>query len=118
MTTLVNALSDSAAVGTAYRPCVRATAWPTPPSSSVWESGRVKSEPASAGGSNRLGGGRGQFPVTHTVEHPFHYGDNLRGCRGESGLIGFGDLIRIDACPGQHGGRVGQLIGKPGQRVG
>ena len=74
-----------------------------------------KSEPAGAGGSNRLGGGRGQFLVPHAVEYPFHYGDNLRGCRGESGLIGSGDQITIDACPGQHGGRVGQLIGQPGR---
>ena len=78
----------------------------------------VKSEPPGAGGSNRLSGGRGQFPVPHAVEHPFHDGDNLRGCRGESGLVGFGDFICIDACPGQHGGSVGQLIGQPGQRVG
>jgi hypothetical protein len=57
-----------------------------------------KSEPAGAGGSNRLGESRGQFPVPHAVEHPFHYGDNLRGCRGKPSLIGFGDFIGIDAC--------------------
>jgi hypothetical protein len=76
-----------------------------------------KSEPASAGGSNRLGGSRGQFPVPHPVEHPFHHGDNLRGGPGESGHIGFGDQITIDASPSQHGSRIGQLIGQPGQRV-
>jgi hypothetical protein len=68
-----------------------------------------KSEPAGAGGGNCLGGGRGQFPVPHAVEHPFHYGDNLRGGCSEPGLIGLGDLIGTDACPGQHGGRIGQL---------
>lgn len=77
-----------------------------------------KSKPAGASGGNRFGGSRGQFPVPHAVEHPFHYGDNLRGCPSESGLIGFGELIGIDARSCQHGGRVGQLIGEPGQRVG
>jgi hypothetical protein len=76
------------------------------------------SEPAGAGGGNRFGGGGGQFPVPHAVEHPFHDGDDLRCCSGESGFVGCGDLVGIDACPGQHGGRVCQLIGQPGQRVG
>lgn len=31
--------------------------------------GRVKSEPAGAGGSNRLGGSGGQFPVPHAIQH-------------------------------------------------
>ena len=76
------------------------------------------SEPAGAGGGNRLGRRRSQFTVPHAVEHPLHRGDDLRGCRGESGLIGFGDLIGFDAGPGQHGARVGQFAGQPGQRVG
>src|SRR6202012_645588 len=66
---------------------------------------RVELEPAGAGGRNRLGRGRGQFTVPHAVEHPLHRGDNLRACRDEAG-------------PGEHGGRVGQLIGQPGNRVG
>jgi hypothetical protein len=80
-------------------------AWLSP--SGCKESGRSKLQPAGAGGSNRLGGGRRQFAVAHAVEHPFHDGDDLRACRGESGLIGFADPIRVYARAGQHGGGVG-----------
>jgi hypothetical protein len=97
------------------KPKINPPAWPDP--FGLQGSGWSKLEPAGAGSSNRLGGGRGQFAVAHAIEHPFHCGDNLRGCRGESGLIGCGDLVRVDARPGQHDGRVGQLIGQPGQRV-
>jgi hypothetical protein len=51
-------------------------------------------------------------------EHSFHHNDNLRACCAEPGLSGCSDLIRVYAYPGQHGCRVGWLIGQPGHRVG
>src|ERR1700677_2538019 len=76
------------------------------------------SEPAGACGGDRLRGEWGQFAAPHAVEHPFHRRDNLRAGRGESGLVGVAHFVRVDTGAAQHGVRVGQLTGQPGQRVG
>src|SRR6202007_342093 len=53
-----------------------------PPGPDLNNPNRSTSDPAGAGGGNRLGGSWGQVAVPHAVEHPFHCGDDLGGCRG------------------------------------